>query len=131
MKAKEYYEKYRPLFYEAENGVKGRLVNGKEVKMPPTEEDLNKLGFGLFEEFMKESGEMAKRRKIFKPIGLKSLIDEFNDKWNALCNLFEKDYGESPIRRNGFRLTLLQMEPKFRVLYEERQTAPRLFEMNI
>lgn len=131
MKAKEYYEKYRRLIFEVEDGLKATTANGTAVLVPREEDALNQIAFDVFKEYMEESQKLAEKRKIFKPYGLKSLIEETNDKWNAMCSLFEKAYGETPFRRNGFRSLLLHTEPRFRTLYDEKLSAPRLFELDV
>lgn len=125
MKAKDYYDKYRPRVYEVEGGLSHKLASGKEVTVPPTKEAMAQVSNDIIEDFLNESAEIAKRRKIFQPHALKGLIEEFNDKWNAFCRLFERDYGESPFAHNGFRELLFKMEPRYKTLYEKR-TAPQL-----
>lgn len=125
MKAKDYYDKYRPKIYEVKDGLPHTLANGKEATIPPTKEAMTKICNDIIEDFLNESKEVAKRRKICKSQALKGLIEEFNDKWNAFCRLFERDYGESPFAHNGFREVIFMIEPKYKSLYEKHtETAP-------
>lgn len=119
MKAKDYFQKYRPLIYEVDDGVTLRLKSGMEVSIPRTEAELHKLSHDVFSEFLNESIDILKRRKLVRPQALKGLIEEFNNKWNAFCALFVQEYGESPFKRNAFRDILLDLEPRYRLLYEE------------
>ncbi len=89
MKAKQYFDKYElPLLEEArsqEVGTKGPAAQ-------------------IFIEFFKEINDMIKVRNIQTDHGLLRLVDEQNNKWNAVCNHFIRKYGVSPLKRDGFAI---------------------------
>lgn len=97
MKAIEYFEKFgERIFQEA--------IDGKESK-----------GISdLMIAFMAETKELMKKRHIQIDRGMVALIREQNQKWNALCNLFEKKKGVSPLRRNGLLLFLQNEIPELK-----------------
>ena len=87
MKAKEYFEKYEgDIIKEAMSGdAKG---DGPSAKM--------------LIEFTKEMKQIIEARHVRIDRGVIHVIREQNQKWNAVANLFEKKYGVSPIKRDGF-----------------------------
>ena len=87
MKAKEYFEKYEDGIMEEakEPGIRG---DGPAAKM--------------LIEFTKEMQQILKDRHVQFDRGVVPVMREQNQKWNAVVNLFEKKYGDSPIRRDGF-----------------------------
>ena len=86
MKAKQYFEKYEPLFDEARGP-----------------ENIEKVALDLFVEVADELYALAESRNIQSEEAQLSLIKEFNQKWNAIYTCFEKKYGDSPIKWNGFK----------------------------
>lgn len=85
MKAKEYY------------------ILVKEGIETGTATELKKAVDEMFLGMNREVQELQKKRNVQFDRGIFPIIKEMNDKWNAVVNLIEKDYGESPIVRNGFR----------------------------
>lgn len=84
MKAKDYFEKYENAIIE---DVKGNSTSG-----------ISKLLIELSEEV-----EAIYRKRGGKSnCALIGVIKELNQKWNAIGALFEKRYGASPLKRNGF-----------------------------
>ena len=51
----------------------------------------------------REVRELQEKRHIQFDRGIFPVLKEMNDKWNAVVNLIEKDYGYSPIIRDGFK----------------------------
>lgn len=89
MKAKEYFEKYNEAIYKEaqENSV---TQDGPMAQM--------------FIAFASEMKQIIKQRRVATDKGALSVINEQNQKWNAVTNLFIQKYGVSPIQRNGFYL---------------------------
>lgn len=108
MKAKDYYNKYRPLVYEAPDGIPQELQNGRVVHLPKTEGELFDITNSVFKEFVSDYRKIIDQRKIKTPRALKSIIEEVNTKWNAFVGFFEQEYGASPFHRNGFRAVILK-----------------------
>ena len=79
MKAKEYYAKYAEL-----------LMN--------PETDREALA-DLLIDFCKETDEVMKLRKATTNKSVLAVIDEFNNKWNALCDMFPTP----TLKRNGYQ----------------------------
>ena len=93
MKAVEYFVKYDLAVYAE--------AHDPEIKP-------NGAMWKLIVEFSQELKEMAEKRHIQYDRAVLSLIREQNDKWNALVRLFEKKYGVSPIKRDGFKAVIKQ-----------------------
>lgn len=53
--------------------------------------------------FIDETKSIIAQRGVKSPSAMFAVIKEQNDKWNALCNLYVKFYGTSPLNRDGFR----------------------------
>jgi len=93
MKASDYFEKYSP---------KLQTWSLDDQKLPPflNDHDL----YTLIMDFNHETQDIIKTRHIQFDRAMPALLKEQNDKWNALCRLFEKKSGGSPIRLDGFKL---------------------------
>lgn len=88
MKAKEYFEKFGEDVW-------------KEAQEP---EFRNDGSFAkIYIAFFSEMKQLMETRNVKLDRAIPRLIDEQNQKWNAVCNLFEKKYGVSPLQRDGFR----------------------------
>lgn len=79
MKAKEYYAKY------------GELLINPETR--------DKALADLLMDFFNETNETMKQRKAYTNKAVLAVIDEFNTKWNALCEM-----SPTPVLvRNGYQ----------------------------
>ena len=87
MKAKQYFEKY-----------------GESIWKEAHDSDINADGpiAKMFIEFLSEVKEIIDRRKVKNDNAVMAVISEQNQKWNAVVNMFVKQYGISPIVRDGF-----------------------------
>ena len=85
MKATEYLEKY-------EFG----LTSSKP-------EAYSESACDLMKEMILEMQDLMNKRHINTNEGIIALLKEFNRKWNALCDLFEKKYGISPLLKDGYK----------------------------
>lgn len=84
MKAKDYFNKYK-------NGL------ASESK------DAYVLAFGeMYQEMFKECVDTMHTRNIKRNDAVVSVFKEMNEKYNAICRLLAKEYGNSPIKENGF-----------------------------
>lgn len=79
MKAKEYYAKYGE-----------RLMDPKETQGAIME---------LFKDFSAEYKEITERRKVSTAKGNLLVLEELNDKWNAIARMFPTEV----LKRNGYR----------------------------
>jgi hypothetical protein len=86
MKAIEYYEKYKSVFLD-ENGKPRTHISNSDVQT-------------LLTEFNREIFQITEKRKAFRRETFKSIVAEINQKWNALCNIFKKKHGISPLKRD-------------------------------
>lgn len=84
VKAKEYYDMYRENLLSPHQEVAATAVHSIIVSL------------------LEEAMDIVKSRNISKASSLQSVIKELNQKYNAICNLFEKNDGYSPLRRNAF-----------------------------
>ncbi len=80
MKAKEYYAKY-----------------GERVKAFGGDAALE-----MFNEIATEMTEVTEKRKINSARGAISCIEEFNDKWNAICRYFDPPILNQNVLRDYF-----------------------------
>lgn len=58
-----------------------------------------------------EMKEIMENRHVKTDAGALSVLKEQNQKWNALCSVFEKKKGFTPIIRNGFLLYMNERIP--------------------
>jgi hypothetical protein len=58
----------------------------------------------LFRAFVREMKEIIYTKGVQTNRAVAAVVKEQNQKWNALCRLYEKKYGEdlTPIKYNGF-----------------------------
>ena len=84
MKAKDYFDKYESSFVE----------NNCEHSAKATRD--------LLIDMSEEVEKLYKARSGKTDSALAGVIKEINQKWNAVGSLFEKKYGVSPLKRNGF-----------------------------
>lgn len=84
MKAKELYAKY-----------KERIASEND------EESVRGL-CELLADLGAETKELIAKRKVTTDCGGTAVLRELNDKYNAVCRMFERDYGASPIKKDGF-----------------------------
>lgn len=87
MKAIDYFEQY-----------------GEQVYQEALKSSCNDALSYLLGAFVREMKEIIASRKVQSNRGTVAVIRELNEKWNALVAIFEKRKGDSPIKRNGFRL---------------------------
>ena len=93
MKAVDYFNKYESrLIQDNDDGIKA-------------------IGELLYDMVM-ESKTLMNNRNVKTTLGIVSIIKELNDKWNAICRLFEKKYKESPIVRDGYKIYWLKEMPE-------------------
>ncbi len=90
MKAKEYFAKYQDMEVDSEE-------------------------YEFFKcDFVDEVEEIIEARHVCTEAGLGGVIDELNQKWNAVYNLFVKKCGKSPIAYNEFRLIAADHKKQFK-----------------
>ena len=92
MKAKDYFDKYHQQIWEEANA----MMTGTNVVL--TDGPMAQM----FIEFATEMKDIIKLRNAKTDNAVLAIIAEQNQKWNAVVRLFEKKYGQSPIKRNGF-----------------------------
>lgn len=98
MKAKEYYEKYKTSIE-----VPNCHLNEDEVS--------NSL-LKLFDEMHKEMFELVKTRNVKSVPAFKSLVKEFNIKWNCIKRMFEQNGSECAMKTDGFYIAMKDMAQK-------------------
>lgn len=84
MKAKDYFDKYK-------NGL---ASENKDAYVLTFRE--------MYQEMFKECVDAMHARQIKRNDAVVSVFKEANDKYNAICRLLAKEYGNSPIKENGF-----------------------------
>ena len=84
MKAKDYFNKYK-------NG----LASGNKETYVLTFRE-------MYQEMFKECVDTMETRHIKRNDAVVSVFKEMNEKYNSLCRLLAKEYGNSPIKENGF-----------------------------
>ncbi len=90
MKAKEYFTKYQDMKVDSEEYESFKY------------------------DFVDEVSEIIEARHVTTEAGLNGVINELNQKWNAIYNLFVKKCGESPIAYNEFRLIAADHKKQFK-----------------
>lgn len=56
--------------------------------------------------------ELQKLRHVQFDRGIIPIMKEMNQKWNAVVRLFEKEYGRSPIKPDGFKIFWIRSMPE-------------------
>ena len=100
MKAKEYFKQYKD--------------------MEAGSEELNQFK----NDFLDETKDLIRFRHVKTDLGLEGIINELNQKWNAVYNLFVKKNGTSPIEYNGFRAFIADQVSGLRDLFELKPYDP-------
>lgn len=85
MKAKEYFEQYEDLIMADQ--ISRTFVGTKSLIL----------------EFMNEFTDLCQARHIKSYSAMYSIVNELSQKWDAICSLFEKKYGSSPLNRGAFK----------------------------
>ena len=107
MKAKEYYEKYKAGLLSADN----------EKYLPAAR--------GLIYDLLDESKAVAEARHVRFDRGFIPVLREQIGKYKAIVRMFEKDYGVSPIRADGFEQVLEEYVPGVLKKTREPRSASR------
>ena len=94
MKAREYYA---PIKKAIDAGDKDALDLAVKVML------IGMIG---------EVRDLRKKRNIHSDRRLISLIKEMNGKWNAVVRLIEKEYGATPIIRDGYKVFMIHEIPE-------------------
>lgn len=84
MKAKDYFDKYEVnmVAFDGENAIN--------------------VATDILKEMSQEVDTIYKARGCKTNSALAAILKELNNKWNAVGSLFEKKYGRSYLKRNGF-----------------------------
>ena len=82
-KAKEYYELYKVDLMDQERA--------------------NQALYDLIKDLNDEVMELQKIRHVKFDRGLIPILKKTNQKWNAIVRLFEKEFGTSPVKPDGFK----------------------------
>lgn len=93
-KAKDYYELY---------------------KLDLMSEDDKKVSLALWEFILalsNDAQELIKLRHVEFDCGVIPIMKEMNQKWNTVVRLFEKEYGGSPIKPDGFKIFWIEKMPE-------------------
>ena len=95
MKAKEYYEKY-----------KAGLISSDEKDYMPA---LN----GMLHDMTCDIQAMLKSRHTMRPSSIAAVVKEMNQRYNAVSSMFTKEYGMSPLKRDGFLAYWKAVTPEY------------------
>lgn len=102
LKAKDYFEKYEQSIIDPQS----------------TDEARAGAASNLLLEMCTESQTVLKKRNAQTGTALMAIIKEFNQKWNAICRMFESKYGESPLIRDGFKNFWFDRMPELKFMFE-------------
>lgn len=105
MKAREYYEKYSPLFLNPARDLPPRQLSSPEEGEKWIHAYCQQVRLdvrSLFNEFLKEIKVMYDERHAQSKGAVESILAELNQKWNALSSILVKMNGFSPIKHDGF-----------------------------
>lgn len=89
MKARDYFEKYDTLIMEEQKN--GEIGTTKKLLL----------------EMSDEVTAVCKQRKA-----VIAVLKEINQKWNAICRMYEKKYGVSPLNYDAFRCYWMTAMPE-------------------
>ena len=106
MKATEYYEKHRFALLNPNRGLppfESHCTNEEyELRQKYHHDQHNSDISAIFIEFLKDGQELQKRRNIASPEAHDAIIRELNQKWNSLCDLFQRNDGVRALPRDYF-----------------------------
>lgn len=94
MKARDYFEKYDTLIMEEQKN--GEIGTTKKLLL----------------EMSDEVTAVCKQRKAVKDEAVIAVLKEINQKWNAICRMYEKKYGVSPLNYDVFRCYWMTAMPE-------------------
>ena len=99
MKAKDYYEKYKGSFFleKVELSVSGRPIRNT-MPLPVTELMVRTI----IDEFIWEARGLSEKRRSEGLDACAQVMKEQDLKWRAMCRLFTKHHGYSPLRSGDF-----------------------------
>lgn len=99
MKAKDYYEKYKSYFFieKIEISASGRPIRAWNA-IPITELTVRTI----IDDFIWEARSMAESRRAEGLDSCDAVMREQDLKWQAMCRMFTKHHGYSPLRTNDF-----------------------------
>lgn len=96
MKAKEYFEKYDRVIIEDQ--MAGSIVSTQKLLL----------------ELSNEAESICKKRHAKRGLAVVAVLKELNQKWNAICILYEKKYGVSPLNKDAFKTFWKLQMPELR-----------------
>lgn len=106
MKAKDYVEKYKPLFEEINNKYitmrKENPTMDIDKLLGKYDEEQTTLVTKLVQEYLKESIELKTTRHVSTLSATFSIWEELNKKWNVMVNLCP----EMKLKENGFMMLI-------------------------
>ena len=106
MKATEYYEKHRFALLNPARGLppfESHCTNEEYELRQKYRHDQHKSDISaIFIEFLKDGQELRKRRNIASWEAHGAVIRELNQKWNSLCDLFQRNDGVRALPRDYF-----------------------------
>lgn len=99
MKAKDYYDKYKDRFFtvKEELSASGRPILNS-IPLPITELMVRTI----VDEFIWEARSMAENRRAEGLDSCDAVMREQDLKWQAMCRMFTKHHGFSPLRMGDF-----------------------------
>ena len=116
MKVTEYYEKYRFALLNPNRGLppfESHCTNEEYEFRQKYRHDQHKSDISaIFIEFLKEGRELQKRRNIASPEAHDAIIRELNQKWNSLCDLFQRNNVVRALPRDYFIDEYKRLEKK-------------------
>ena len=99
MKAKDYYIKYKGYFFLDTIELSAA---GKKIRVVTPLLGTELLARTIVDEFIWEARQMSESRRAEGLDSCAQVMREQNLKWKALCRIFVKHYGYSPLRINDF-----------------------------
>lgn len=94
MKAVEYFEKYK------------ELISNKN-------EEISREGvINLVMDLSRELNDLLDKKNIKTDHGVIGAVKEQNSKWNAMIPMFEKEFGQPILARNGFNKYIVSILPE-------------------
>jgi len=106
MNAKAYFDKYTPL-----------------IDAATAKETLDQLAVDIYLEISNEATTIVKSRKIDtnrNPRAIIAVMEEQNQKWNALGRLFHKHFGDSFLKENGFIKSWIARMPEIKLFMDNK-----------
>lgn len=111
MEAQEYFDKYETALISELESVDFEKY-GKTM-IEDLSDDEFKATKGILEDMIDEMRDICVAKEVTDISNFLSVLAEMNQKWNAICKLYEDKYHYSPLKKDGLKNHWILCFPEF------------------